>query len=101
MAHPLCYSSVSIIREQSRRVKLLPFSDSILEKIVSNESLNLISRQHFNVKSENGKFYICDNTSSNGTTINGTEIRGKGWQELRNGDRIIVAEVATLIFTLG
>jgi hypothetical protein len=74
---------------------------SDFEKNVSPNSSNLISRQHFFTKYENGKYYIDDNSSSNGTRVNGIEIKGKGWQELRDGDRIEPAGVMIITYKMG
>jgi pSer/pThr/pTyr-binding forkhead associated (FHA) protein len=66
--------------------------------IVSEESAKYISQRHLIIRFENGLYYVEDQDSTNGTRLNGTEIRGKGKFELNNGDLIEVAEVITLIF---
>jgi len=48
-----------------------------------------ISRQHIRVTREDGKFFIEDLDSRNGTWINGQRIQGK--QELFDGDEVHVA----------
>ena len=66
--------------------------------IVKQEELKYISRQHFAIKYEMGKYYIQDLGSKNGTKLNGVDIRGKGWQEIKAGDKISVADVLELTF---
>lgn len=62
--------------------------------------LKFISREHFLISSEAGKFYIEDSHSDNGTGLNGTEIKGKGRLELHDGDRITIADAITLTFKI-
>jgi hypothetical protein len=57
-----------------------------------------VSRQHFDVFEENGVPYIIDERSSNGTKLNGKEIRQLGKQQLKSGDEIIVGDAVKLIF---
>jgi pSer/pThr/pTyr-binding forkhead associated (FHA) protein len=59
-----------------------------------------MSRQHFNVRYENGEYFINDHASANGTNINGIDIKGKGWQELKDGDRIDVSGIVTLTYKI-
>jgi hypothetical protein len=70
------------------------------EKAVPAISVSLISRQHLQIKNEYGRYFAEDCGSSNGTRLNGFEIKGKGWQELRDGDRIDVAGAANLTFVM-
>jgi pSer/pThr/pTyr-binding forkhead associated (FHA) protein len=65
---------------------------------VPEHSLEYISRRHFIIKFENGQYYVEDQNSTNGTRLNGTEIKGKGKYRLDNGDQIAVADVITLTF---
>ena len=62
------------------------------------KSISVISRQHLQIKNEYGRCFAEDCGSSNGTRINGVEIRGRGWQELKNRDGIDFAGVATATF---
>jgi len=48
---------------------------------------DLLSRQHFSLSCENGDYYIEDRGSTNGTRLNGSDVRGKGRQPLKDGDR--------------
>jgi S1-C subfamily serine protease len=66
------------------------------ERMVPSNSLNLISRQHFYIKYESGKYYIEDYNSANGTKLNGIDIKGKGRLELRDGDSIDVGGIISL-----
>ena len=57
-----------------------------------------ISRQHFTIFDENGLTYIQDDRSSNGTKLNGQEIKLHGRQQLKDGDEITVGDSVKLVF---
>jgi pSer/pThr/pTyr-binding forkhead associated (FHA) protein len=67
---------------------------------ISTEKIRYVSRQHFWLKFENGRFTIQDFNSTNGTKINGIEIKGKGQHRLKNGDRVEVAAVTVFKFII-
>jgi len=69
-----------------------------LNGLVPEHNLKYISRQHLIIRFENGQYYVEDQNSTNGTRLNGTEIKGKGKYRLDNGDQIAVADVITLTF---
>jgi hypothetical protein len=71
---------------------------SDFEETVPAKALSYISRQHLRISYENGDYFIEDRNSANGTKLNGVDIKGKGWQGLKDGDRIDVADVTTLTF---
>jgi hypothetical protein len=77
-----------------------PMGRSDFEEAVSAEALSYISRQHFRISCDDGKYSIEDRGSANGTKTNGVQVKGKGRQELRDGDRIDVADVAALTFKM-
>lgn len=52
-----------------------------------------ISKRHFALKYENGKLYIKDLGSKNGTFVNSQDIRGREWVELKPGDVVKVVDV--------
>lgn len=58
------------------------------------------SKPHFVIKYDKStnKFYIIDNKSTNGTYVNGVNIKGKGPVELHEGDIISPAKVINLRF---
>ena len=60
------------------------------------DELGAISRQHFRISFEEGKPFIEDMGSANGTTVNGLDIRGAGPVELHDGDAIKMAGKASL-----
>lgn len=62
------------------------------------DHLALISRQHFGIFYKNGKFYIYDLGSKNGTYVNGERVRCMKSTMLRPGDVITVAKVVNLRF---
>jgi len=61
--------------------------------IVPSGELNLISRRHFRTHLQGGKLFIEDLGSTNGTFVNGVDIRGRGMVPLERGDRVNVAGV--------
>lgn len=62
--------------------------------------IHYISREHAIIIMERDKYYIEDKQSTNGTKLNGVEIRGKGKQELRDGDKVEIVGTITVIFKL-
>lgn len=68
------------------------------EKFLPPESVSYISRQHINLWYENGQYYIEDRSSTNGTRINGTDIKGTGRHELVDGDTIELAGKLSITF---
>jgi len=67
----------------------------------------VISRQHFTISQQDGKYYLEDGktnvqekSSGNHTYLNGTDITEKGQQELKNGDVIDLANTVKLTFNL-
>jgi ribosomal protein L40E len=63
------------------------------------EDVKFISREHFRIIFEDGKYYILDENSTNGTKLNSIEIKGK--RELNDTDRIILANTVELKFRIG
>ena len=59
-----------------------------LARALGLDELGLISRQHFEIKSEDEQFYIEDLDSANGTKLNGADISGKGTVSLNDDDVI-------------
>jgi hypothetical protein len=71
-----------------------------LARALSLDELGLISRRHFEVKSEDEQFYIEDLGSANGTRLNGEDISGKGPVSLNDDDVIEPAGAIQLKFLL-
>jgi hypothetical protein len=65
---------------------------------VSPEEAKYISREHVKIICEDGTFFIIDEASSNGTTLNGIQIKGQGKKELHHDDEIILADTVTVHF---
>jgi pSer/pThr/pTyr-binding forkhead associated (FHA) protein len=59
-----------------------------------------ISRKHFTIFKEDDKFFIQDEGSSNGTKLNDEEIKGAGKKELKDNDKILVADTVELQFNV-
>jgi hypothetical protein len=66
--------------------------------------LDFITREdrggHFKIYLRGMKWFIEDSGSTNGTLLNGVEIRGKGPQELKDGDVISPGGVVNLVFQI-
>jgi len=68
------------------------------------DALDFITREdrggHFKIYLRGTKWFIEDLGSTNGTLLNGVEIKGKGPQELKNGDVISPAGVMNIVFRI-
>jgi len=70
------------------------------EKLLPADRASFISRQHINIWYEDGKYYIEDPGSTNGTRLNGEEIRDSGRQALVEGDVIELADKLSITFKI-
>jgi hypothetical protein len=61
------------------------------EDFIPASQVSYISRQHINIWAENGEYYIEDRSSTNGTRVNDTAIKGTGRHALADGDVIELA----------
>jgi hypothetical protein len=68
------------------------------EEFMPASQVSYISRQHISIWSENGQYYIEDRSSTNGTRVNGTNIKGTGRHALADGDVIDLAGKLSLNF---
>jgi len=59
--------------------------------LLPQSSLECISRTHFKLMIQGGRLYIQDLNSTNGTFVNGRDIRGRGLVELKPGDKVNIA----------
>lgn len=66
--------------------------------LVEPDKADLISREHLRFDCEDGKYYVEDRKSTNGTKINGKRISGKGRFLLKEGDKVNLANALTLTF---
>jgi hypothetical protein len=71
-----------------------------LAKYAAPNETMWISRQHFDIFEENGIPVIIDEKSSNGTKLNGAEIKQQGKQQLKSNDEIIVGDAVKLVFKI-
>ncbi len=75
-----------------------PLGRKDFQALVSPEKSDLISRKHLLVTYENSQYQIEDLNSTNGTRLNGSEIRGTGKHTLVNGDTVELAGALNLTF---
>ena len=68
------------------------------EDFMPFEDKTYISRHHIDIWHEDGKYYIEDRSSTNGTRVNGMEIKGAGRYALFVGDVIELATKLRIIF---
>ncbi len=69
-----------------------------LARALGLDELNLISRKQFLVTCQDGKYFIEDAGSANGTKLNNEDIKGKGIIALKDGDIIDAAGAISLKF---
>jgi len=74
------------------------FGRQDFEGSMPNDQVCYISRQHINIWYENGQYFIEDRSSTNGTKINGTDIKGTGRHVLADVDAIELAGKLTITF---
>jgi hypothetical protein len=98
---------VSIACLETREGKIIPvtnvrqvFGRKDFAGLLDPSLLAVISREHFTIFYDfrSGKFFIEDSSSTNGTLLNGDQIRGRGPVELKNGDIVSPAGVIDLVF---
>ncbi|MBU7018478.1 MAG: zinc ribbon domain-containing protein [Theionarchaea archaeon] len=65
---------------------------------ISPEEAKYLSREHLSILYEDGKYYILDEKSTNGTKLNGLKITGQGKKELNDNDTIVLADTVTAVF---
>ncbi|MGC8870385.1 MAG: FHA domain-containing protein [Brevinematia bacterium] len=87
--------------------KILPISSvqqsfgrKDFEQFLDPATAMTISRNHFTIYFRGGKFFIEDRNSTNGTLLNGQEIRGTGPHEIKDGDTISPAGVVSIKFRI-
>ncbi len=68
------------------------------EAFIPAEHVSYLSRQHVNIWYENGQYFIEDRSSTNGTRLNGTDIKGTGRHALADGDVIELAGKLNITF---
>jgi pSer/pThr/pTyr-binding forkhead associated (FHA) protein len=68
------------------------------EGFMPHDDISYISRQHVNIWYENGQYYTEDRSSTNGTKINSTNIKGTGRHALADGDVIELAGKLRIVF---
>ena len=75
-----------------------PLGRRDFQALVSPEKSDIISRQHILVTYDNSQYFIEDLNSTNGTKLNGSEIRGTGKHAIANGDTVELAGALNLTF---
>jgi hypothetical protein len=75
-----------------------PLGRKDFQALISPEKADLISRKHILVTYENSQYYIEDLNSTNGTKLNGSEIRGTGKHPIASGDTVELSGAFNLTF---
>jgi pSer/pThr/pTyr-binding forkhead associated (FHA) protein len=75
-----------------------PMGRRDFQALISADKAGLISRQHILVTYENSQYSIEDFNSTNGTKLNGSEIRGTGKHTITGGDTVELAGTLNLTF---
>ncbi len=75
-----------------------PLGRRDFQALMPPDKAGLISRQHILVTYENSQYSIEDLNSTNGTKLNGSEIRGTGKHTIESGDAVELAGVFNLTF---
>jgi hypothetical protein len=68
------------------------------QSMLKPDRAELISRQHILLDYDNGRYYIEDQRSTNGTRLNGSAIKGTGRHVLKEGDTIELGNALTFTF---
>jgi hypothetical protein len=76
------------------------FGRQDFEKFLPPDKRSYISRQHVNISYENDHYYIEDRSSTNGTSLNGMDIKGDGRHEIDDGDVIELADKLSITFKI-
>ena len=74
------------------------FGRKDFEKFLATDEVSYVSRQHVNIWVEGDKYYIEDRSSTNGTKVNGTEIKDTGSHVLEDGAVINLAGKLNITF---
>jgi hypothetical protein len=75
-----------------------PLGRRDFQELIPAEKAGLVSRQHLQVTYENNGYHIEDLNSTNGTRLNGSEIRGSGRHTIASGDTVELAGALKLTF---
>ena len=76
------------------------FGRQDFDKFLAPDKRSFLSRQHVNIWFENDRYYIEDRSSTNGTRLNGSDIKGTGRHALDNGDVIELAGKLSITFKI-
>jgi hypothetical protein len=74
------------------------FGREDFEKFLAPDKRSFISRKHVNIWYEDGRYFVEDRSSTNGTRVNGTDIRTDGRHALEDGDVIELAGKLSITF---
>ena len=77
-----------------------PLGRRDFQGMTSPDLAGTISRQHIRITFEDRHYYIEDLGSTNGTRLNGSEIRGSGRHVIQNNDRVELAYALNLTFKI-
>lgn len=98
LASTVKYVTVYAILKDESRVEVTKVAEGGPEVVLGRGELSrfawrdpdTISRVHVKVKFDNGKIYVRDDGSTNGTYVDNNDIRGKGDVEIPPGKEVIL-----------
>jgi len=103
-APPVSYPVAKLVLPDMKEIPISGHEEKIgredLLRVASPEDTKFVSREHLKITYENGRYYIVDEGSTNGTKLNGVEIKGQGKRELNTNDEIVLADTVTVRFQM-
>lgn len=93
---PLEYKTLTVVQQRTGQKFTVTDIRVVVGKSLATSDFcvtgnKVVSRQHAAFQQQNGKFYVCDLHSSNGTFLNGQRIPAECDMEIKAGDVVVLA----------